>query len=95
VQALLHAATDDRVRAVRSAAIEALGAQVATPDVGEQLMQLLENAESPLVQLALVDLVLRNGNAMQLQDLLRLADAGLLHPELVQHVTHSLRGETV
>jgi hypothetical protein len=85
-RALLTRAVEDRVHSVRSAAIDALGPQVNTPAVGDELMALLEKTESPLVQLALVDLVLRHGNAKQLDQLLQLSDRGVLHPDLVEHV---------
>jgi len=94
-RALLTRATEDRVHAVRSAAIDALGPSLATSAVGDELMKLLESAESPLVQLALVDLVLRNGSAAQLEQLLRLANEGTLHPDLVRHVEKSLGRETI
>lgn len=94
-QALLERATEDRVQSVRSAAIGALGPSLTSAAVGRELMDLLENAESPLVQLALVDLVLRNGSNSQLQYLLQLADAEKLHPDLVEHVKNSLGRETV
>lgn len=94
-QALLLRATEDRVHSVRTAAIEALGPQVTQPEVGEQLMQMLTEAESPLLQLALIDLVLRHGNAQQLRQLLQLAEDGVLYPDLVQHVRTSLRGDVV
>ena len=67
--ALLLRATDDRVRSVRTAAISALGPQMSTPAIGSRLMELLQSAESPLVQLALVDLVLRNGSNQQISEL--------------------------
>jgi hypothetical protein len=54
--------------------------------VGDELMAQLERAESPLVQLALVDLVLRHGNAGQVEQLVKLAEQGALHPDLAQHV---------
>ena len=94
-RALLVRATEDRVQSVRSAAIDALGPSLATTGVGNELMKLLESAESPLVQLALVDLVLRNGSAAQLEQLLQLANAGALHPDLVRHVEKSLGRESV
>lgn len=85
-RALLNRAVDDRVYSVRAAAIDAIGPQLNTPAVGDELMALLERAESPLVELALVDLVLRHGNAEQLEQLMKLAERGALHPDLVQHV---------
>lgn len=89
-RALLLRATDDRVQSVRTAAIDALGSQLSTPAVGEKLMDLLQQADSPLVQLALVDLVLRNGSQQQIDLLLRLVDDGRLHPDLARHVLTSL-----
>ncbi len=63
--------------------------------LSNELMNLLASAESPLVQLALVDLVLRNGSNSQLEYLLQLADTGRLHPDLVKHVNKSLGRESV
>lgn len=85
-RALLSRAVDDRVYSVRAAAIDAIGPQLNTPAVGEELMALLEKTDSPLVQLALVDLVLRHGNAQQIERLERLSESGALHPDLAQHV---------
>lgn len=84
--ALLTRAVDDRVYSVRAAAIDAIGPQLNTAAMGNDLMALLTNTESPIVQLALVDLVLRHGNAQQIEELVRLSERGALHPDLVQHV---------
>lgn len=89
-RALLERAVDDRVHSVRSAAIDALGPRLGTPAVGDELMASLEKAESPLVQLALADLVLRYGNPTQLEQLLRLSERGLLHPDVAKHVKSSV-----
>lgn len=94
-QALLQRAVTDRSSSVRSAAIDALGPQLSSNAVGSELMSLLKNADSPIVQLALVDLVLRNGNAAQLAQLERLANGKRLHPDLVRHVHKSLGSETI
>jgi len=93
--ALLLRATNDPVPSVRSAAIGALGPQMSTPAVGKRLMDLLQQAESPLVQLALVDLVLRNGSDRQINQLEQLADDGLLHPDIARHVSTSLKRDLV
>jgi hypothetical protein len=93
--ALLLRATNDPVPSVRSAAIGALGPQLGTPAVGKRLMDLLQQAESPLVQLALVDLVLRNGSNRQIAQLEQLADDGLLHPDIARHVSTSLKRDLV
>jgi hypothetical protein len=88
-RALLQRAVDDRVHSVRSAAIDAIGPRLGTPSVGDELMASLEKAESPLVQLALADLVLRYGNPMQLEQLLGLSERGLLNPDVAKHVKAS------
>ena len=79
-RALLERAVDDRVHSVRSAAIDAIGPRLGTPAVGDELMASLEKAESPLVQLALADLVLRYGNPNQLEQLLGSATAACCIP---------------
>ncbi|HET9447400.1 MAG TPA: HEAT repeat domain-containing protein [Steroidobacteraceae bacterium] len=89
-RALLERAVDDRVHSVRSAAIDAIGPRLGTPAVGDELMGSLEKAQSPLVQLALADLVLRYGNPNQLEQLLGLSDRGLLHPDVAKHVKASV-----
>ena len=89
-RALLERAVDDRVHSVRSAAIDAIGPRVGSPAVGDELMASLEKAESPLVQLALADLVLRYGNPKQLEQLLELSEHGRLHPDVAQHVKSSV-----
>jgi hypothetical protein len=94
-QALLLRATTDSSLSVRSAAIDALGPELNSGTVGSELMGLLQSAESPIVQLALVDLVLRNGNASQLQQLSRLADEKRLHPDIERHIRKSLGSETI
>ena len=53
-------------------------------------MNLLANVESPLVQLSLVDVVLRNGSNDQLEQLRALASDDQLHPDVVRHVNNSL-----
>jgi hypothetical protein len=93
-QALLVRATGDRVPTVRSAAIDALGPSIDTPSVGRQVMDLLPQADSPIVQLALVDLVLRYGNDEQVAELLGLAEQGQLHPDLERHVLTTLKRDT-
>ena len=94
-QALLQRATSDRSLSVRSAAIDALGSQLGSSTMGAELMNLLSEADSPIVQLALVDLVLRNGSTDQLDQLLILSQNNHLHPDLVRHVKNSLGGESI
>ncbi|MFL6617128.1 MAG: hypothetical protein ACJ8MH_00915 [Povalibacter sp.] len=85
-RALLSRAVDDRVYSVRAAAIDAIGPRLSTPAVGHEIMGLLQKSESPIVQLALVDLILRHGDNQQIEELLQLSEHGALHPELVQYV---------
>ena len=94
-QALLVRASQDRSSSVRSAAIDALGPQLSSARVGDELMRLLQRAESPIVQLALADLVLRNGSQQQLNQLLQLANDEQLHPDLVTHVKKSLQSKSI
>ena len=89
-RALMVRASEDRVDAVRTAAIDALGPSLNEATVGNELMRLLESAESPLVQLSLVEVVLRNGNRTQLALLKALADQEQLHPDVIRHVNNSL-----
>lgn len=93
-RALLVRATDDRVPSVRSAAIDALGPSIEAPPVRRRVMDLLQQASSPIVQLALVDLVLRYGNEEQIAELSALAEEDRLHPDLKRHVLTALQKET-
>jgi hypothetical protein len=90
MRALLERAVDDRVHSVRTAAIDALGPRIGTPGVGDELMASLEKAESPLVQLALADMVLRYGNPKQMEQLVQLSERNKLHPDVAQHVKSSV-----
>ena len=89
-RALLDRAVDDRVHSVRTAAIDAIGPQLNTPSVGDELMASLEKAQSPLVQLALADMVLNYGSPQQLEQLLQLSERGQLHPDVAKHVKSSV-----
>ncbi len=93
--ALLDRAAQDQSTAVRAAAIDALGTQMNSDVIGEGVMALLQASDSPIVQLSLVDLVLRHGNAAQVRQLQQLADEGRLHPDLVRHVQGSLRSQSI
>ncbi len=95
VLALLNRAENDRVPSIRSAAINALGTQLNNPDVGGPLMEMLQQTESPLVQMALVDLVLRNGSQQQVLQLQKFAEADLLHPDIAGHVSTSIKRDII
>ncbi|MEM7082260.1 MAG: HEAT repeat domain-containing protein [Pseudomonadota bacterium] len=92
---LLTVATTDRVDSIRSAAVEALGRRLASAEVAAPLMQQLENADAPLVQFALVDLVLRHGTPAQIDALRQLAEQKRLFPDLNQHVLNTLKRNSV
>jgi hypothetical protein len=94
-RALLQRATGDRVTSIRTAAIDALGPQVSAPSVAATIMDSILRADSPLVQLALIDLVLRHGNQDQINQLLALAEDGNLYPDLSRHVLTTLERDTV
>jgi hypothetical protein len=93
-EALLTRAAADRAPSIRSAAIGALAPQLSSPDVAEQLMKLLGEAESPLVQYALIDLVLRHGSEAQVAQMLEHAEKLKLHPELERYINESLGRES-
>lgn len=88
--ALLERASGDRLASIRSAAIDALAPRMSSPDVSRQLMVLLEDADSPLVQFALVELVLRYGDGRQLEQLDELARTARLHPDLQRYIESSV-----
>lgn len=89
--ALLQRATVERVPSVRAAAIDVLGRQLGAPSIGKKIMDSIVEAKSPLVQLALIDMVLRNGDQQQIEQLLKLAEDGLLYPDLSRHVLTTLK----
>jgi len=93
-EALLARAAGDRVTSIRSAAIEALAPQLSSPAVSRQLMTLLGEAESPLVQLALVDLVLRHGSPEQVEQMRDRVQALQLYPDLERYIDKSLGRES-
>ena len=94
-RALMDRAMQDRSISVRSAAIDALGSQMHSGDIGTEVMQLLEDTESPIVQLALVDLILRHGDSEQIRQLQEMAVSGQLHPDLTSHVNNALGSQSI
>ena len=94
-RALLQRATEDRAPLVRTAAIDALGPHFNSMSIRKPLMELLSDTDSPLVQLALVDLVLRNGDQQQFEELLELTERGVLHEDVAKHVRTSLTRDVI
>lgn len=82
-QALLQVAAGDRSNSVRSAAIDALGPHLGShPGLSAEIDRLIADTQSPLVQLALAELVMRYGADDQLHRLIEAAEAGQLLPEV-------------
>ena len=92
-RALLGIAAGDRVYAVRSAAIDALGPELGQSSVADEIMRMLDANDSPHVQLALIDLVLRYGTDSQVERLVELAEGDGLYPALATHVLNATGSE--
>lgn len=90
VSALLSAATTDPSVNVRLAAIEALAPRAAEPPVFDRLVRALPEQDSPLVQVALVDLLLESDGETARRAALRLAQDDGTHPEVRRHVRERL-----
>lgn len=90
VAALVSAATGDPSVNVRLAAIEALAPRAGEPAVFERLVAALPEQESPLVQVALVDLLLASDGETARRAALRLAGDDATHPEVRRHVRERL-----
>lgn len=90
VAALVSAATSDPSVNVRLAAIEALAPRAAEPPVFDRLVAALPAQDSPLVQVALVDLLLESDGDTARRAALRLAGDESTHPEVRRHVGERL-----
>ncbi|MEO0366368.1 MAG: HEAT repeat domain-containing protein [Pseudomonadota bacterium] len=89
---LLERAAVDSVASVRSAAISALGDEINHPETAAQLLSVFEASDSPIVQMAIVDLILRRGDQTLLEALQRSLEAERLHPSLRGYVEESIGG---
>ncbi len=90
VAALLATATADPNVNVRLAAIDALAPVASEPPVQAVLLRALPHQDSPMVQIALVDLLLDSGAAGARRAATRLADDPAVLPEVRQHVRQRL-----
>ena len=88
--ALLQRAATDDVPSVRSAAIGALGNEINRPETSGQIFELLAANDSPIVQIAIIDLILRHGELSLLQSLKQRASDGEVHPSLVGYVEETM-----
>ncbi|MDX1569815.1 MAG: HEAT repeat domain-containing protein [Xanthomonadales bacterium] len=92
--ALLRTAERDPVASVRNAAIEALGPRLNEPEVATEIMRLLKETDSVLVQAALAELIMAWGDEEKLQRLVNAAEAGELLPEVTDFVMTRIRRNT-
>jgi hypothetical protein len=90
VAALVSAATSDPNVNVRLAAIEALAPRAGQPPIFARLVRSLPEQDSPLVQVALVDLLLETDGAAARDAALRLARDTDTDPEVRRHVRERL-----
>lgn len=90
IDALVSAATSDPNVNVRLAAIEALAPRAAQPPVFGPLVRSLPDQGSPLVQVALVDLLLESDGSAARDAALRLVADDKTDPEVRRHVRERL-----
>lgn len=88
--ALVSAATNDPSVNVRLAAIEALAPRASDGPVFDGLLRSLPEQDSPLVQVALVDLLLESDGEVARDAALRLARDDSTDPEVRRHVRERL-----
>lgn len=88
---LLAAAGDDPVASVRSAAIEALGPRMIDESVSSEIIRMLVDTDSVLVQMALADLILRWGSDDHILFLIEQADEHHLHEDVSRFVMDHVR----
>ena len=90
VSALVRAATDDPNVNVRLAAIEALAPVAAQPRVLSPLIEALPEQDSPMVQVALVDLLLASDGETARRACNELLADPSLNPDVQRHVRQRL-----
>lgn len=90
VSALVRAATDDPNVNVRLAAIEALAPVAAEPRVLSPLIEALPEQDSPMVQVALVDLLLASDGETARRACTELLADPSLNPDVQRHVRQRL-----
>ncbi|MEL7297347.1 MAG: HEAT repeat domain-containing protein [Pseudomonadota bacterium] len=88
-EALLTRAINDPVSSVRAAAVTSLGQGVNQREVADELLGLLQQYDSPTVQLAIIDALLRYGDPELVQSLKDRARQQELHPALSDYVSES------
>lgn len=90
VSALVHAATADPNVNVRLAAIEALAPVASQPRVLSPLVEALPRQDSPMVQVALVDLLLSSDGETARRACTELLEDPSVNPDVQRHVRERL-----
>ncbi len=90
VTALVHTATADPNVNVRLAALDALAPVASEPPVQAALIRALPHQDSPMVQIALVDLLLDHDGARARRAVTTLAGNPAVLPEVRQHARRRL-----
>ena len=91
IEALLNTLNTDSNVNVRLAAVDALYLFYDNPLVKEGLAQTLSTQDSPLVQVALIDLVVNVRERRAIDSLKNLIETKTLHPEVKQHAELGLQ----
>lgn len=91
IEALLNTLNNDPNVNVRLAAVDALYLFYDNPLVKEGLAQTLSTQDSPLVQVALIDLVVNVRERRAIDSLKNLIETKTLHPEVKQHAELGLQ----
>ena len=89
--ALLHTLAADRSVDVRLAAVDALGHYRNQPEVRKGLIDALQPQQSPLVQVALIDMVVEWKDASAVQQLKKMQQDSSVNPEVRQHADWGIR----
>jgi len=90
-QALLHAVNHDSNINVRLSAVDALAKFGNNPEVRRALVDSLPVQDSPLVQIALIDLLVQFNDKDAAPELRKLAQDGQANPEVRQRASASLQ----
>jgi Putative zinc-finger/HEAT repeats len=91
VSALAHTLRYDSSIDVRLAAVDALSGHRNQPQVRESLVEALEPQQSPLVQIALIDVLVDSRDASAVQQLRRLQEDPNINPEVRQRAAWAVQ----
>jgi len=91
LEALLHTLNNDKNVNVRLAAVDALYLFYDNPEVKEGLLRSLQNQPSPLVQVALIDLIVNMRERQAVDALRSLLDDERLNPDVKEYAERGLQ----